>query len=147
MANRVNAGTINYDIAVGTDGYTNTRKSLKQLMQDVVAGKSIYFHCTHGADRTGTIAYLAETLLGVSKEDRLQDFELTSLSGRPDRTRYYEEKNGNYKKFLYMTAKNDSGQGLELETYDSVLQWYLAGTDDEAADRALIAAFKAEILE
>ena len=147
MANRVNAGTINYDIAVGTDGYTNTRKSLKQLMQDIVAGKSIYFHCTHGADRTGTIAYLAETLLGVSKEDRFQDFELTSLSGRPDRTRYYEEKSGNHKKFLYMTAKNDSDQGLELETYDSVLQWYLAGTDDEAADRALIAAFKAEILE
>lgn len=151
MANKVLAGAINYDIAVDTSSqttnYSYTRNALKQLMLDIVDGKNIYFHCTHGADRTGTIAYLAETLLGVSKEDRFQDYELTSLSGRPDRTRYYEEKSGNHKKFLYMTAKNDSAVGLELETYDSVLQWYLAGSEDEAADRALIAAFKAEILE
>lgn len=39
----------------------------------------IYFHCTHGADRTGTVAFLLEGLLGLSYEDITRDFELTSL--------------------------------------------------------------------
>ncbi len=40
----------------------------------------IYFHCNAGADRTGTLAYLIEGLLGVSEEDLVRDFELTSFS-------------------------------------------------------------------
>lgn len=39
----------------------------------------LYFHCSHGADRTGTVAYLLEGLLGMSYEDIMKDFELTSL--------------------------------------------------------------------
>ena len=39
----------------------------------------IYFHCNAGADRTGTISYLLNGLLGVSYEDILKDFELTTF--------------------------------------------------------------------
>ena len=51
----------------------------------------IYYHCWGGADRTGTLAYLLEALLGVSEEDRLLDFELTTLSIWGNRSRYMEE--------------------------------------------------------
>ncbi|MBR5388667.1 MAG: tyrosine-protein phosphatase, partial [Clostridia bacterium] len=38
----------------------------------------IYVHCNAGADRTGTVAFLINGLLGVSFEDLTRDFELTS---------------------------------------------------------------------
>ena len=40
----------------------------------------MYMHCWAGADRTGTLAYVLETILGVSEEDRLAEYEITSLS-------------------------------------------------------------------
>lgn len=40
----------------------------------------LYFHCNAGADRTGTISFLLNGLLGVSEEDLTRDFELTSFS-------------------------------------------------------------------
>ena len=41
----------------------------------------IYAHCQGGADRTGTYAFLLNGLLGVSYEDLIRDFELTSFCG------------------------------------------------------------------
>ncbi len=41
----------------------------------------VYIHCNAGADRTGTIAFLINGLLGVSYKDLTTDFELTSFSG------------------------------------------------------------------
>lgn len=41
----------------------------------------IYTHCQGGADRTGTYAFLLNGLLGVSYDDLIRDFELTSFSG------------------------------------------------------------------
>ena len=39
----------------------------------------IGFHCIAGADRTGSLAYLLEALLGVSDEDLVLDWELTAF--------------------------------------------------------------------
>lgn len=49
----------------------------------VLAEPSSYpliMHCTGGADRTGSVVYLLHTLLGVSKLECIQGFELTSFS-------------------------------------------------------------------
>ena len=40
----------------------------------------IYVHCSIGRDRTGTILFLINGLLGVSKEDLYLDYELSFLS-------------------------------------------------------------------
>lgn len=40
----------------------------------------VYFHCNAGADRTGTLAFLINGVLGVVYEDLTRDFELTSFS-------------------------------------------------------------------
>lgn len=38
----------------------------------------VYLHCTYGCDRTGTICYLLEALLGVSRGDCLKDYALSN---------------------------------------------------------------------
>lgn len=40
----------------------------------------IYFHCQVGRDRTGTLAFLINALLGVSEEDLYMDYELSMFS-------------------------------------------------------------------
>ncbi len=40
----------------------------------------IYFHCTLGRDRTGTLALLLNALCGVSEQDLYLDYELTAFS-------------------------------------------------------------------
>jgi len=40
----------------------------------------VYFHCSAGADRTGTVAILIEALLGVSESDIAKDYELTCFT-------------------------------------------------------------------
>ena len=126
--------------------YADTRNALESLMRDVVAGEKIYFHCTYGADRTGSIAFLVEALLGVSLEDRIRDYELTTLAGESDRTRIYDHKKGgsfapNYK-FIYMLSF--------LETENDARNWFKAGltTDEEKADAdTLIEQFRNAVLE
>ena len=42
--------------------------------------KPVYYHCYGGADRTGTVGFLLNGLLGVSYTDLVIDYELTSYS-------------------------------------------------------------------
>lgn len=58
----------------------------------------ILFHCTSGADRTGTFAFLLEGMLGVGLDDLYRDFELTSfaMGGRRWRSNIKRDENGKY---------------------------------------------------
>ena len=66
----------------------------------------VYIHCNWGADRTGTLAYLINGLLGVSYGDLIKDFELTSFSPSGARYRIAIE-NGKFSSTGIM--RNDSG--------------------------------------
>ena len=59
--------------------YQESVKKIFELLADT-DNYPIYLHCEGGADRTGVICYLLNALLGVSDEDLLTDFELTSFS-------------------------------------------------------------------
>lgn len=50
----------------------------------------IFFHCSLGRDRTGTLAFLINALCGVSEKDLYLDYELSALSksGHYDGTEY-----------------------------------------------------------
>lgn len=48
----------------------------------------IYIHCAGGGDRTGTLAFLLETAMGVSLEDALTDYEFSNLSISGERSRF-----------------------------------------------------------
>lgn len=65
---------------------TENYKAIFALLADE-SNYPFYIHCTAGADRTGTLAFLINGYLGVSYEDLTRDFELTSFSPSGSRWR------------------------------------------------------------
>lgn len=65
------------------------RVNLRGIFEAVRYGDPVVFHCSMGADRTGTLACILEALLGVSQSDIDKDYELTSFYA-------LRARNGNY---------------------------------------------------
>ena len=59
---------------------TNAGTLFNAIFQAAANGKAQYIHCAQGADRTGTVMYIIESVLGMSESDKDKDFELTSYS-------------------------------------------------------------------
>ncbi len=74
----------------------------------------IYMHCTYGRDRTGTICYLLEALLGVSDEDLYREYELS----------IFTDSYANYAEFETFTGRVRSFEGDS--TKEKVEGWLLS---------------------
>lgn len=131
-----------YANAVNTSAASaRTVSVLKKVMACVAANKPCYFHCMSGADRTGTIAYLLLSLLGVSQSDKDKDYELTAFSDETDGRRFrnsnYNSTNGNgwYPLIKYFrdtyTGENDN---------EKVVAWAVANGITAAEINAFRAA-------
>jgi len=71
----------NYDNFLDDSNYyTHIKNFLTHVTDNLTAGKTTYFHCEWGADRTGSMAMIIGALCGVSEEDLVKDWELTSFS-------------------------------------------------------------------
>ena len=70
----------------GTYG-EQTRKLMRQIVENVVHGEPTYFHCQAGADRTGVISAMIEGVCGVSSPNMDRDYEITSFYPSYHRTR------------------------------------------------------------
>ena len=77
---------------VNVDGAYNSRiatfadapqsiQGIKQMIAWFKEDRPVYLHCSVGADRTGTVAYLVGALCGMSEDALAREFELTSFSG------------------------------------------------------------------
>lgn len=91
------------------DAFTLTLNTLR-------SGKSVFFHCIWGADRTGCYAMLLEGLLGLTEDQLCKDYELTSFSHAGIRN-----KNGLDSKFNYI--KTMPGETLQEQFYN---YWHVA---------------------
>ena len=72
-----NANEFYYDKCWNSDVYI---QAIQWIIDRLREGKPVYFHCIFGADRTGTLAFLLEALLGVNENQLAIDYELTSFS-------------------------------------------------------------------
>lgn len=81
---------LSYAPVMFMNGSGDTAEEYQKALRDVIsclsAGKTVYFHCMAGADRTGTLAFIIGALLGVSESDLSKDFELTSFYSTRKRT-------------------------------------------------------------
>ena len=65
------------------------QKAIRTIIQYLGEGKNVYFHCAGGADRTGTLAFLIEALIGVTESDMSKDYELTTFDSSNKRARNF----------------------------------------------------------
>lgn len=72
-----------YNMVMYADIFTEAGKEkIRNVFADLANSDNypIYLHCTYGCDRTGTVCYLLEALLGVSEEDCLKEYGLSNLT-------------------------------------------------------------------
>ena len=70
------------------EGQTAFSNLFKVIMQE--NNPVIYFHCSQGKDRVGVAAYLIESALGVSEDDKVQDYLLSNVAMEKRRDRLIE---------------------------------------------------------
>ena len=86
------------------------------------------FHCATGKDRTGAIAVLLYLLLGVSKEDIMEDYLLsnkayhTRIELALEQNRERIQQNPSLKRIVMMEAGVDEQMGREM--LDGILERY-----------------------
>ena len=123
------------------DEYRKLKAAIKQIMTYVVGsggtGENIFFHCTIGTDRTGTIAYFLEGLLGVSEEDRLRDYEMSYFFGLTNRSRFHDTLSSKIVPRFYSMYKS-------YPTNADIYNWYKY--EPAADDDTLLTAFRQAII-
>ncbi len=115
----------NYD--VNKTGVTAARYqcALRYIINCIANDEPVYFHCIGGADRTGTLAFLIEALLGVSELDMNIDYELTSYYSSRKRTDTSERP------FKYLVRYLYSFEGSTLQ--EKVTTWAMTEFTDTDA--------------
>lgn len=71
-----------YGVLSYSESFTDQGKeAIRILFADLAdpAAYPVYLHCTYGADRTGTVCYLIEALLGLSEDDLYREWELSAF--------------------------------------------------------------------
>lgn len=123
----------------GSQGYTaeKYREALSYVISCLSEEKNVYFHCIGGADRTGTLAFLIEALLGVSENDMNKDYELTSFYDTRERN---DTKTRPFKQLVFY-LKTFEGETMQ----EKVTAW--ATTGDNALSVDQIDLLKSLLLE
>ena len=90
-------------------GTGNTQELYQQAIRAIIGylgeGRAVYFHCAGGADRTGTLGFLIEALLGVSESDMSKDYEITTFAGPNTRLRNFRD-DGKETHILYEAVRH-----------------------------------------
>ena len=97
----------------------------------------VYIHCNAGADRTGTVAFILNGLLGVPYDSLTKDFEITSFMGMGNRWRGSSESG-----FTDGIMQDESGKVYVAwgKMYELMMQYYSTeeGTLSSAIENYLV---------
>lgn len=72
-----NYAIVEYDSLLNSDH----NEVVRQLFTELAKAENypMYLHCTYGMDRTGTVCFLLEALLGVGEDDLIRDYALSAM--------------------------------------------------------------------
>jgi hypothetical protein len=133
---------LNYNFDTDSAATNETlRDTITLVMQDVVGGKHVYFHCAIGTDRTGTLAWILEGLLGVPHEEKIQDYELSYFYGLLNRHRFHDYLDGSSinPRFTSMATR--------FNTNEKIYNWYINDPDNQASEIALLKQFREAMIK
>ena len=86
-----------YDASVYGDIFTDEGKAnMKEIFTDLANPDNypLYMHCTYGIDRTGTVCYVLEAMLGMKESDINSEYALSIGFGSYNRTKRNQIKAG-----------------------------------------------------
>ena len=111
------------------DNKPKVKETFCFVVQCLRENKPVYFHCSAGRDRTGTLAVLLEGALGVSESDMAKDYELTyfspeswSMSTDDDGNSYYGHVRTTYS---YKSIRKTIFKETDSGTYPERIVKYL----------------------
>ena len=99
---------------------------LSTIFNAVSKNEPVIFHCAAGCDRTGTVACIIESILGVAQNDIDKDFELSSFAIHPNARRRTDD---NWQNLINAINAITTGDTFR----DKVINWVgsLGFTDDD----------------
>lgn len=119
-----------YNIALNPDslGYTGDRirNCFDLILNRLQLNQKVLFHCNAGADRTGTLAFILEALLGVSESDLAKDYEITSFFKGYIRRRdvdWVADRGSGYPAMIDYIKTNFEGQSLNEKVENMMLSF------------------------
>ncbi len=115
LGKKTNYVNISAPMYAGVWKSEETKRALAKEMKVFADPKNypIIFHCKYGRDRTGTLAFTLNALLGASKTDLYKDWELSFMSYMGTKTL----KNNSTSYFRRFTALYNYMQGYESKKH------------------------------
>lgn len=104
----------------------------------VTHNEPVYYHCSAGADRTGTLACILEGLLGMSQSDIDKDYELTSFYSGTDTDDHARRRNESEWKGLITAINAKTGTTFRDKCVTFVAELGFTADEINAYRRAMI---------
>ena len=121
-----------YDMVLYEQIFTDEGKEkVKEVFTDLANPDNypIYMHCTHGIDRTGTVSFLLEAVLGVERQMLIYEYTLSVGSYGNKIVAVYNKLNSSYSgaSFKVKTENFLKDCGITQEQIDTLREIYLEG--------------------
>lgn len=115
-------------IRLSNELYFKTVSALHDIITCINNGGIVYFHCSAGADRAGTLAFMLGGLLGIDEGDLDKDYELTSFA---------YQQNMRYRTYAGYVEMKDYINRFNGDTLqEKIYNWFLeAGFTSEELDK------------
>ncbi len=120
-----------YESVFEEDNYDTVKKIFEDLANP--SNYPMYLHCTYGADRTGTVVYLLQGLLGAKNSDMVFEYELTGFMFQ------------NYSNGILLNKTHDIISGFPGSTTAEKIEYFLV--DKAGVSRENISKIKELLLE
>lgn len=121
-----------------TAEFSKVRIAITEIMNSIVENKNVLFNCAIGRDRTGSVAFIIEGILGVTLENRQRDYEISYFTiGQKIRT------DASFQNLINQFNK------YEKTRYDQerFINWYLSTSSNKGKDLELINKFRKKMID